>query len=95
MYDFSKIQFGNKDFYVVDAFEYDGKKYYYIYEDVYFDGMDISKFDGEMEVNFIFKRDDGKFENVVDDTLFKKLLDIASKRLILNQNKMFRKENDN
>ena len=95
MYDFPKIQFGDKDFYVVDTFEYDGKKYYYIYEDVYVDGMDISNFDGDMEVNFIFKREDGKFENVVDDNLFKKLLNIASKRLILNQNKMFKKENDN
>ena len=78
MYNFPKIQFGEKAFYVVDDFEYEG--------------MDISKFDGDIEINFIFKRDDGKFENVVDDKLFNKLLNIASKRLILNQNKYFQKD---
>lgn len=89
MYNFPKIQFGKKDFYVVDQFEYKGTKYYYIYEDVYQEGMDIEKFEGDIEINFIFKRDDGKFENVVDDDLFKKLLNMASKRLVLNQNKYF------
>ncbi len=89
MYNFPKIQFGDKDFYVVDNFEYDGVKYYYIYEDVYKEGMDIQKFEGDIEVNFIFKRDDGKYENVVDDKLFNKLLNFASKRLVLNKNKFF------
>ncbi|MBP3463255.1 MAG: hypothetical protein ACI4VN_04035 [Clostridia bacterium] len=92
MYNFPKIQFGEKDFYVVDFFEYEGVKYYYIYEDVYEEGMDISKFDGDIEINFIFKREDGKYENVVDDNLFKKLLNLASKRLVLNQNKYFNAE---
>lgn len=92
MYNFPKIQFGEKEFYVVDEFEYDGKKYYYIYEDVYKKGMDISKFEGDIEVNFIFKRDDGKFENVVDDKLFNKLLYTASKRLVLDKNKYFNKD---
>ena len=68
MYNFPKIQFGEKAFYVVDDFEYDGRKYYYIYEDVYEEGMDISKFDGDIEINFIFKREDGKFENGVEVT---------------------------
>jgi len=89
MYNFPKIQFGDKDFYVVDNFEYDGVKYYYIYEDVYKEGMDIQKFEGDIEVNFIFRRDDGKYENVVDDKLFNKLLNLASKRLVLNKNKFF------
>lgn len=92
MYNFPKIQFGEKDFYVVDFFEYEGVRYYYIYEDVYEEGMDISKFDGDIEINFIFKREDGKYENVVDDNLFKKLLNLASKRLVLNQNKYFNAE---
>ncbi len=86
MYDFPKIQFGKKDFYVVDRIEYEGVTYLYIYEDVYKEGMDIEKFAGDIEVNFIHKLPDGKFENVVDDELFNKLLNIASKRLILNQN---------
>lgn len=94
MYNFPKIQFGEKDFYVVDNFEYEGVKYYYIYEDVYEEGMDIQNFAGDMEVNFIFKRPDGKYENVVDDELFNKLLNIASKRLVLNQNKLFNPDNN-
>lgn len=92
MYNFPKIQFGDKNFYVVDEFEYNERKYYYIYEDVYVEGMKMDEFGGDVEVNFIFKRDDGKFENVVDDKLFNKLLNIASKRLVLNQNKYFQKD---
>lgn len=94
MYNFPKIQFGEKDFYVVDQFEYEGVKYYYIYEDVYEEGMEIDKFAGDIEVNFIFKRYDGKYENVVDDKLFNNLMNIASKRLVLNQNKYFNNHED-
>lgn len=91
MYDFPKIQFGKKDFYVVDIIEYKNTKYLYIYEDVYEEGMDITKFDGDIEVNFIHKLENGKFENVTDDKLFNTLLHMASKRLILNQNPYMKK----
>ena len=63
MYDFNKIQFGDKDFYVVDEFEFEGTKYLYIYEDVYEKGMKPEDFEGDVEVNFIFEREDGKYEN--------------------------------
>ena len=89
MYDFNKIQFGDKDFYVVDEFEFEGTKYLYIYEDVYEKGMKPEDFEGDVEVNFIFERKDGKYENVVDDKLFNQLLDYASKRLLTGQNTMF------
>ncbi len=89
MYNFPKIQFGEKDFYVVDRFDYKGVNYLYIYEDVYKADIDIKNFEGDVEVNFIFKRNDGKFENVVDDKLFKELLNFASKRLVLGQNDFF------
>lgn len=86
VYDFPKIQFGKKDFYVVDVFEYKNTTYLYIYEDVYEEGMDVSNFQGDIEVNFIYKLDNGKFENVMDEKLFNNLLHMASKRLVLNQN---------
>lgn len=89
MYDFNKIQFGDKDFYVVDEFEFEGTKYLYIYEDVYEKGMKPEDFEGDVEVNFIFEREDGKYENVVDDKLFNQLLDYASKRLLTGQNEKF------
>ena len=92
MYNFPKIQFGDKDFYVVDRFDYQGVTYLYIYEDVYEEGMDIEKFNGNIEINFIHKLDNGKFENVTDDGLFNKLLNIASKRLVLNQNPYVKKD---
>ncbi len=92
MYNFPKIQFGDKDFYVVDRFDYQGVTYMYIYEDVYEEGMDIEKFNGNIEINFIHKLDNGKFENVTDDDLFNKLLNIASKRLVLNQNPYMKKD---
>lgn len=89
MYNFPKISFGDKDFYVVDEFEYNGVKYLYIYEDVYEKGMKIEEFSGDVEVNFIFEREDGKYENVEDEELFKELFDYASKRLVTGQNDYF------
>ena len=89
MYNFPKIQFGDKDFYIVDEFEYKGVKYSYIYEDVYENGMKIEEFAGDVEVNFIFKREDGMYENVDNPALFQELLDYASKRLVTGQNHYF------
>ena len=88
MYNYPKIKFGEKEFYVVDKFEYEGVTYLYIYEDVYVEGMDIDieDFDGDIEINFIHKMPDGKFENIVDDELFNKLMVEASKRLLTGQN---------
>ena len=89
MYNFPKIQFGDKDYYVVDEFDYNGVKYLYIYEDVYEEGMKIEEFAGNVEMNFITEREDGKYETVDDDKLFRELFDYASKRLITGQNEYF------
>ncbi len=86
MYNFPKIKFGEKEFYVVDRIDYKGVEYLYIYEDVYKEGMDITKFEGDVEMNFIYKLGNGKYENVVDSKLFDILLQIATKRLFLNNN---------
>ncbi len=80
--DKQKISFGNKEFYVICHFEYNGTRYYYIVEDTYKEGMDITRPEGNIEVNFIYKCEDGKYENVVDDNLFSELMLEASKILM-------------
>lgn len=81
-----KIKFGDKDFYIVDFFKYKGIKYYYIVEDTYKEGMDVDKPSGEIEINFIYECQDGKYENVVSDELFKELQLIAARRMQENKN---------
>ena len=80
-----KIKFGDKDYYVVDFFEYKSQKYFYIVEDTYQEGININEPKGNVEINFIYKCDDGKYENVVDDKLFQELLTEAGKRMLFKK----------
>lgn len=87
MYDYQKIGFGNKDYYVVDRFTYGEVEYLYLYEDIYEEGKtDEELLDRNIEVNFIYKTENGKYTNVVDDKLFDKLMLYASRRLVENKN---------
>ena len=73
---FQKIKFGEKEYYIIACVEYEGVKYYYIIEDSFnpkdpdFDNIKENVY---TEVNFIFKRNDGLYENVTNDELFAKL----------------------
>lgn len=86
---FQKIKFGEKEFYVIAYLEYEGTKYYYIIEDSFnpenpdFDNL---KEDVFTEVNFIFKREDGLYENVTDDKLFEKLSKLVTLDYIAGNN---------
>lgn len=86
-----KIGFGNKDFYVVDFFEYKGERYYYIIEDIYKEGMDVNNPTGNVEINFIYKCSDGNFENVVDDKLFRQLMNFETERTLEGKNNIIKK----
>lgn len=88
---FSKIKFGEKEYYVIDFFEYEGERYYYIMENFYQEGKDkIEDYhDIVIEINFIYKTDNGEFSTVDDDNLWKKLLAESTKRIYLEKNKYF------
>lgn len=71
------ISFNGKKFILIDRFEYKGREYLYIIEDK---SAEIEKlehpedYQGNIEVNFLTKCEDGEYETVVDNELFQKLL---------------------
>ncbi len=89
---FTKIKYGDKEYYVVDFFEHKGRKYYFIVEKFYVDGMeDIKEYGNKnIEANFIYKVYDKYYDNVVDDKLYKELFDIVTKRIFVGGNKYFK-----
>ena len=77
-----KVNFSGLDYIIVDRFEYEGIEYLYIFEDITekIKGKNISELDIDAKADFIFKCDDGKYENVVDDALYSKLMWLENKR---------------
>lgn len=86
-----KFKFAGIDYIVLDQFEYDGVEYIYIFEDITdkIKGKDINNLDENIEAkaDFVFKCEDGKYENVVDDELYNKLMSQVNKRNMLGKNK--------
>lgn len=84
-----KINFGNLDYIIVDRFEYNEVEYMYIFEDITekIKGKGISGLDNiDVKADFIFKCNDGKYENVTDDELYQKLMFLENKRNSLGVN---------
>ncbi len=94
---FVKIKYGEKEYFIIDFFEYKGKKYYYIMEDIYEEGKDNIEDYGnkEVEVNFIYEVEDKYYQTVDDDQLYKELSKEATKRIFLQENKYFKGLYDN
>lgn len=90
--DFKKIKYGEKEYFVVDVFEYKGRKYFFIVEDFYVEGKEkIEDYTStRVEANFIYKVYDHYFDNVTDDRLYKELFGIVTKRILLKQNHYFK-----
>lgn len=72
---FKKIKYGDKEYYVVDYFEYKGRKYFFIVENFYVQGKEnIDDYvNTRVEANFIYKVYDQYFDSVTDDRLYKDL----------------------
>jgi len=83
-----KIKYNGKEFYIAANIEYQGVKYYYIIENVYKPDLDMDnlKEDLNVEVNFIYKLPDGRYQNVGDDELFKKLSKLVNLDYIAGNN---------
>ena len=87
-----KFHFGGIDYIIVDKFEYKGTNYMYIFEDISekIKGKKISELNIEAKADFVFKCSDGKYENVVDDELYKKLMWLENKRNALGTNEVIK-----
>lgn len=89
-----KLIFGGKEFYMADRFKYKGVFYHYIIEDIYEEGLEVEDINGNVEVNFIYKCEDGGYKNVTDDVLFNELMAEASKRIMLNQSEYIKQDSE-
>ena len=85
MIEVEKMNFAGKDYIVMDKFAYAGKTYLCLYEDV------LNKIHSKetIIVDFVFKCDDGMYENVVDDELYEKLISIEGERQFKGENKVY------
>ena len=87
-----KVNFAGLDYIIIDRFTYNNTEYLYIFEDISkkLDGKKIGEVQLEAKADFIFKCPDGKYENVVDDDLYSKLMQIVNKRNLTGVNKTIR-----
>lgn len=84
-----KFEFAGIDYIVVDKFEYDGIEYMYIFEDI---SEKLYKSENiEAKADFVFKCEDGMYENVTDDDLYNKLMYIVSKNNTVGTNDIIEK----
>jgi len=84
---FAETRYGGKEYYVVDCFEYKGRKYYFIV-DKFAVGEESSKMEelnSMSKSNFIYKIYDRYFNNVSDEKLFAELFDVEVKRNMLKE----------
>lgn len=88
-----KMKFGEKDFLVMDKFEYDNVEYIMLTEDISekIAGKDLQNLKEEitMELEFVFKCSDGAYENVTDQELYDRLTFIADERKTSGQNPVY------
>ena len=90
-----KFKFAGTEYIIIDKFEYQGIEYMYIFEDISekIKGKDINNLQDNInaKADFVFKCEDGMFENVVDDQLYKKLLSLENKRNMTGKNEILEK----
>lgn len=87
-----KFEFAGTEYIVIDKFEYQGTEYMYVFEDILkkIKGKDINSLQENInaKADFVFKCEDGMFENVVDDELYKKLISLENKRNMTGKNEI-------
>ena len=87
----ARIKFDNREWLVIDNFEYKNVKYYYIIEDVSEEInklKNIEEYDNNFKAEFIYKLENGQYKNVTDQKLVNELLAEAGKRIVLGKNKV-------
>ena len=87
-----KFKFANTEYIIIDKFEYENIEYMYIFEDISkkIKGKDLNNLKENItaKADFVFKCDDGMYENVTEDLLYGKLISIVNKRNMTGKNEM-------
>lgn len=83
-----RIKFDNREWLVVDNIEHKGIRYYYIIEDIS-EELDkvnkIEEYQGNFNLEFIYKLENGNYKNVTDTNLINELMSIVAKNAILKK----------
>ena len=69
------IEFAGRDYFVVDQFMYNDKEYLYIIQ---------AKVQEKMDVYFLIKDKEGKYEAINDEEIFNDLTLVETKRMMEN-----------
>lgn len=69
------IEFAGRDYFVVDQFMYNDKEYLYIIQ---------AKVQEKMDVYFLIKDKEGKYEAINDEEIFNELTLVETKRIMEN-----------
>ena len=69
------IEFAGRDYFVVDQFMYNEKEYLYIIQ---------AKVQEKMDVYFLIKDKEGKYEAINDEEIFNELTLVETKRMMEN-----------
>lgn len=89
----NKIQFAGISYILIDKFEYKGVEYLYLFEDITekIRGKNLSNLEGiNAKADFVYKCEDGMYENVVDDELYSKLMVQVNKRNMCGTNEILK-----
>ena len=87
MVEVRKMNFAGRDYIVMDKFTFEDKEYICLYEDVL---KELKTLNRSIIVDFVYKCDDGMYENVVDDNLYERLLVEESKRQNSGDNEIYK-----
>lgn len=90
-----KFKFAGIDYIIMDKFEHDGIEYMYLFEDISekIKGKDLSNLEENInaKVDFVYKCEDGMYENVVNDNLYNKLMALVNKRNMYGINEIIQR----
>lgn len=81
----ARIEFDHTIFYVLDNFEYDGTKYFYIVEDKSKELEDcggLENYKGKIRMEYIYEDEPGIYQTVIDTELLKQLDIVQSARIL-------------
>ncbi len=87
-----KMKFGGTTYIIMDKFDYDGVNYLMLVEDISEKLSESNVFKKNqgytMLIDFVYKAEDGLYENVVDQNLYHELMAYADIRKESGQNKI-------
>ena len=84
MIEVEKMKFAGMEYIIIDEFEYKGVEYLCLYEDIStkvdLRNLNNLKENAEMYIDFVYKCDDGMYEDVIEEDLYNELCLIENNR---------------